>query len=208
MSSPRGPGCSGRSPRGTHTPAHSTTATPRTGTLAKVLEKCGRRHRWSVLSGRQTHSFCPESRNFSKPAIIMPSWRQPADPTLVGRQPSPDPSQALRRVPSRPAAFGCPRDRGCVLRNSGTANHPTQQETSGFGLTPVQDFCLMAIFLPSLSFLSSAKFPQTALQHPNDTETAGNSPQSKEGKTHNSPPTAACPVQPGLCNWASRFRRE
>lgn len=52
----------------------------------------------------------------------------------------------------------------------------------------------MAIFLP-LSFLSSAKF----LQHPKDTETAGNSPQSKEGKTHNSPPKAACPawiVQP------------
>jgi len=92
------------------------------------------------------------------------------------------------RLPS-----GCPRDRGRFLCNSATPNHPTQQESSGFGLAPVRDFCLMAIFLPLLWF------PQTTLQHPKDTETAGNSPQSKEGKTHNSPPTAACPawiVQP------------
>lgn len=124
MSSPHGPSYSGRSPRGTHTPAHSTTATPRTGTLAKVLEKHGRHHQWSVLSGRQTHSLCPESRNFSKPAIIMPSWRKPADPTLVGRQPSPDPSQALWRVPRRPAAFRVPQGQGMCLTQLGHCKSP------------------------------------------------------------------------------------
>lgn len=47
-------------------------------------------------------------------------------------------------------------------------------------------------FSSPLSFLSSAKFLWPALEHPKDTETAGNSPQSKERKTHNSPPKAAC----------------
>lgn len=61
------------------------------------------------------HSLCPESRNFSKPAIITLSWRKPADPTLAGRQPNPDPSKAPWRVPSRPAAFGVPRGQGTLL---------------------------------------------------------------------------------------------
>lgn len=89
------------------------------GTLAKVLEKSGSRHRRSALFGRRSRSLCPESRNFSKAAITaqpLPGGRQPADPTLPGRRPGLQPRRAPRRVPGcldasgvpqgQPAAFG------------------------------------------------------------------------------------------------------
>lgn len=89
-------------PSGGHMLAPSTVAIPRKGTLAMVLENFGSLHQRRVLSRRQTHSLCPESRNFSKAAIIPRSWRKPKDPTLAGPKPSPDPSGHPQRVPRRP----------------------------------------------------------------------------------------------------------
>lgn len=105
---------SGGSASETHMPAHSSMWV---GTLAKVLEKSGNRHQRSVLFGRQTLSLCPESRNFSKPAITAPpSGRQPADPTLPGRRPGLEPSRAPRPVPSCLDASGVPQGHPAAFR--------------------------------------------------------------------------------------------
>lgn len=98
--------------------------------------------------------------------------------------------RGVRRAARPPS--GCPADGGRFLCNSAIANHLTQQESGGFGLTPVQDFCLMAIFPPPSLFFQVQSFPRLHSSILRITETAGNSPQSKEGKTHNSPSTAAC----------------
>lgn len=78
-------------------------------------------------------------------------------------------------------------------------NSPNSAEKQWVWTSSCPGFLPNGHFPPLLSFLTGAKFPQTALQHPTDTETAGNSPQSKERRNHNSSPTAACPawiVQP------------
>lgn len=110
-------------------------------------------------------------------------------------------------APGTPSRLqGNPSGRRCVFGNSAAANHPTRQESSGIGLAPVQDFCLMAIFLP-LSFLSSAKFllilSESILRILRQLETL---PKARRGK----PITLLQKqlVQPGLCNPKTRLRRE
>lgn len=129
------------------------------GTLAKVLRERGSCQRSSELSGRQTHSLCPESRNFSKPAITTPSGGSQQIPRWRDGSPAQSPHgyHGVCRATHPPS--GCPRGRGCFLCNSATANHSTQQESSRFGLAPVQDFCLTATFLPPSLFSFQCKVP-------------------------------------------------
>lgn len=136
-------------------PAHSSVWV---GTLAKVLEEFGSRHQRSVLFGRRTRWLCPESRNFSKAAIT--EREQPADPTLPGRRPGLSPG-GLRGVcraawmplgaPGTPSRLqGSPGGTRGVFGDSAAADHPTRQESSGFRLAAVQDFCSMVVFLSTL----------------------------------------------------------
>lgn len=161
------------------------------GTLAKVLEKFGIHHQRSVLSRRQTHSPCPESRNFSKPAIIMPSWRKPADPTLAGWQPSPDPSQASRRVPRRPAASGVPCRQGmflmqlCHCKSPDSAGKPWVWTCSCPRFLPNGHFPLLSLFFQVQSF---PRLHSSILRIPKQLETL---PKARRGKPRTLP-TAAC----------------
>lgn len=59
----------------------------------------------------------------------------------------------LRGAPGTPSRLqGKPRGSRGVFGNSAAANHPTRQESSGFGLVPIQDFFNGHFPPPSLSF--------------------------------------------------------
>lgn len=167
--------------------ACSAMATAGMGTLAKVLEELGSSHQSSVLSGRQTHSLCPESRNFSKPAITMPSGRKRADPTLPGWEPSPGPSRALWRVPSHPSAFGVPQGQGMLLVQLCHCKSPDSAGKRWVWTCFCPGFLPNGYFPPSSLFSFQCKGPPdcTPASLRIQLETL---PKARRGKPHNSPP--------------------
>lgn len=100
----------------------------------------------------------PREQEFFKGCNYRAAEReQPADPTLPGRRPGLEPRRAPRRVPSCLDASGVPQGHPAAFRVTPGAAEvalatfmPTRHESAGFGVAPVQNFCLMAIFLPTL----------------------------------------------------------
>lgn len=150
------------------------------------------------------------SRNFSKPAIIVPSLGE-SEQLPRRRDGSPVQPVGTAACAEHPLP-SVPRGPGCFLCNSATAKHPTEQETRGFGwfgLAWHPGLVHNGHFPPPPSFLSSVKFPPGCtpavlrIQMPRQLEKL---PKARRGKPHN--PSPVPPVWPCLCKAGSRLCRQ